>query len=92
MEYNINNLKEVSDKLETIKDELQDIKEEIVEECKLYYRDSGGKLSPLLNKLLEDWLKLQKKSKNNKPYTLNKKEDKKDLPYSDIDLLGDDLK
>lgn len=58
------------------------LEEEIVEECKIYYKDSGGKLSPLLNKLLEDWLNLQKKKKA-KPQIKEKNKD--------IDLLGEDL-
>jgi len=60
------------------------LEENIVEECKLYYKDSGGKLSPLLNKLLEDWLALQKKKK---VFPI-KKEIKMN---ADIDLLGDVL-
>lgn len=55
---------------------------EVVEECKTYYVNSGGKLSPLLNKLLVDWLARQKKGKI-KPVTQDKK--KKD---DELDLLS----
>jgi len=63
----------------------------LVADCQNYYKDSGGKLSPLLNKLLEDWLKLQKKKKNDKKDKPYKSESKKDNLGDDIDLLGNEV-
>ena len=39
------------------------IDEELVEEAQTYYTEFGGKLSPLINVLLTDWVTKQKDKK-----------------------------
>jgi len=60
---------------------------EIVEEAKKYYTDFGGKLSPLLNKLLKNWNVIQRSNAKELPKKQKKNIDK-DLDI-DLDLTGD---
>ena len=68
------------------------LNKKVVEECKLQYKQFGGKLSPLINKLLENWLKTQdKKKKKVNPREEIEIKDKKSKIHPGLGDLGDDI-
>lgn len=43
-----------------------DFEDSLIDECRTYYTEYGGKLNPLLVHLLQEWLKDQKKKAGKK--------------------------
>lgn len=66
------------------------LEETTVTEAQEYYQDFGGKLSPLLNKLLANWNVIQKSNEKELPKNPKKKKPNIDDDLNlDVDLTGD---